>query len=326
MYLYRRSWMGVVAVGLLLLAGSGQAAELEKFLPDDAEVVASVNVRQMLDSPLAKKFEILKEIENNIKKNDEATKVLKALGLDPLKDVNRITFASPAKPDEKRWLLGVHGSFDLAKIHDTADGYIKTNGDNISVSKLDNVRVYEIKDPKKGETGYACFLSKDVLVVSPNKAYVVDAIAKYAGKREPKFTKPIKDLVSKQDSKQSIWFAALPSTDVKDLLAKNEQTQQLAEKLESISAGVTLTNDIKLNLLFSTSDEKTAKDLRQKLEGAKALGILFVSGAEELKDYAPTITDVLNAFKFTQDKGLVTVELEISASAIDKAAGMIKKQ
>jgi hypothetical protein len=315
------------------------AAALEKFLPDDTQIVASINVRQILDSPLARKLEIPKEIENNIKKDEEATKVLKAMGFDPIKDIHRITFASPETPDLKNWLLGVHGNFDLAKIHDAADGYIKTHGDNVSLSKLDNVRVYEIKDPKKGKTGYACFLSKDVLVVSPTKAYVVDAIAKHAGKREPKFTEAIKDLVSKQDSRQSIWLAALPSTDAKERFVcsfpdfrlffdTSPTPRELAWKLESISVGVSVTHDIKLNLLFWTSEEKAARNLQHRLEGAKDFGILYVAQAEELKEHAPTIIDILNAFKykFTEARGLLNGELEIPASVIDKAAGMIKKQ
>ena len=36
------------------------------------------------------------------------------------------------------------------------------------------------------------------------------------------------------------------------------------------------------------------------------------------------ITDVLNAFKFGQDKGQATIELTISADMIAKAAAMVK--
>jgi hypothetical protein len=326
MYLHRRPWLGAVAVGLLLVAGSAPAAELEKFIPDDSEIVVSVNVRQLLDSKIAKKFDVAKEFENKVKEKKEAGDVLKALGLDPLKDINRITIAVPGKPDPKHWFIAINGSFDLAKVHDTADKFIKTHGDHIAVSKLENVRVYEVKDPEKNETSWACFLSKDVMVVSPTKAYVVDALAKHAGKREPKFSKPLKALVAKQDSKQSIWVAAVASTEMKDLLANNEQTKDLADKLESISMGLSLTEDIKLNLLFSTTEEKTAKNLRAKLEAAHGVGKFLVNGNEQLKDYAPLLNDVLNAFKFGQDGGLVTVELTIPASLIDKAAGMVKEQ
>lgn len=328
MILNRRSWLCVVAVSVALAAAPARAAEIDKFLPDDTQVVVSINLRQILDSGLAKKYEVAKEVEKNLKTNEEATKILKTLGLDPLKDINRLTIAMPGKKDEKRALISVHGSFDLAKIHDAADQVIKDKPDHLSVSKQDNLRLYEVKDKKgeKTETIFVCFLNKDVLVASPVKDYVMDAIAKNSGKKEAKFSKALQALVGKQDAKQSMWTAALATDDMKAELAKVPQTKQLSEKLESVSAGVTLTNDVKLNLNLQTSEEAAAKDVKQKLEGAKAFGILAVSGAEELKDFAPLITDVLNSFKFGQEKGLVTVEVTISSSVIEKAAGMVKQK
>jgi hypothetical protein len=326
MILYRRPWFCVLA--LVVAAMPAQAAELDKFLPDDTEVVASLNIRQLLDSGLAKKFDVAKEVEKGIKENKEAGEVLKMLGLDPLKDISRVTIATPGKPDEKQVLLSVHGSFDLAKIHDTADKVIKDKPESLSVSKQDNLRLYEVKAGPRGDVVHVVFLSKDVLVASPTKAYIIDAIAKNSGKRDPKFSKGLQALVAKQDPKQSFWFAALATEELKKQLSGNPQTKQLAEKLESFSAGVTVANDIKFNVNVQTSEEAAAKDLRQKLEGAKALGILAVSGIEDqpIKDYVPIITDVLNSFQFTQDKGRVVVELTITAAALDKISGMIKQQ
>jgi hypothetical protein len=316
-----------LALALVLAAAPAQAAELDKFLPDDTEVVASINIRQLLDSGLAKKFDVAKEVEKGIKENKEAGDVLKMLGLDPLKDVSRLTLATPGKSDEKRVLIAVHGSFDLAKIHDTADNIIKDKPEALSVSKEGNLRLYEVK-PKGDQSVYVCLLNKDVLVASPVKAYVVDAIAKSSGKREAKFSKGLQQLVAKQDQKQSFWFAALATADLKEQLAKSPQTKAIADKLESFSAGVTVTNDIKLNINIQTSEEAAAKDIKQKLEGAKAIGIVFIGSIEDpgIKEYVPIITDVLNAFQFSQDKGRAIVELTIPATMIDKIAGMVKQQ
>src|SRR5260221_12512416 len=99
---YCRSWLLVAAVALV--ATPVNAAELDKFLPDDTQVIATINIRQIIDSGLAKKFELGKELENLMGQNDEAIKVLKSLGLDPLKDINRITAAHSGKEDEKKGL------------------------------------------------------------------------------------------------------------------------------------------------------------------------------------------------------------------------------
>src|SRR5690348_15351621 len=108
-------WLCVAVIAVV--AAPVHAAELDKFLPDDTQVVASINVRQILDSGLAKKYEIAKEFEKALGQNEEATKVLKGLGLDPLKDITRITIAHTGKQDDKQVLACIHGSFDLAKIH-----------------------------------------------------------------------------------------------------------------------------------------------------------------------------------------------------------------
>jgi hypothetical protein len=323
---YCRSWLCMVACAVVLAAAPVRAAELDKFLPDDTQVIVSVNVRQILDSGLAKKYEIAKELEKQIAQSDEASKVLKSLGLDPLKDINRITVALPGKKDEKRMLVAITGSFDLAKIHDTADQHIKTHPDKLAVTKEGGMRLYEVKDQKgdKTETTFVTFLNKEVIVASPIKEYVMDAMAKSAGKKEAKFSKGLQELVAKQDAKQSFWVAALATEDMKAELANIPQTKQLSKNLESISAGVSLTTEIKLNVSAQTSDEATAKDVKVKLEGLRGVGVALVAGMDNLKDFAPMITDVLNAFKFGQEKGLASIDLTISADMIAKAAAMVK--
>lgn len=323
---YCRSLLCVAVVALAAVPVN--AAELDKFLPDDTQVIASINVRQILDSALAKKYEVAKEFEKALAGNEEATKVLKGLGLDPLKDVSRITFTHPGKEDAKEFFMAIQGSFDLAKFHDAADKFAKDNPDKLTITKQGTLRLYEMKDKKddKTETSYAVFLSKDVLVASPVKAYVLDAVDKNSGKKDAKYAKGLQALVAKQDAKQSMWVAALASKEMQQKLAAVPQTKALADKLESVSAGVSLTNEVRLNINMQTSDEGAAKDAKQKLEGAKAFGLLAVGGADELKDFAPLITDVLNAIKIGQEKGLVTVELTVSASTLEKVAGMVKQK
>ena len=255
---YCRSSLCMVACAIVLAAAPIRAAELDKFLPDETQIIVSVNVRQMLESGLAKKYEIAKEVEKQINQNDEATKVLKSLGLDPLKDINRIIVALPGKKDEKRMLVAIQGSFDLAKIHDAADQHIKAHPDKLAVTKEGGQRLYEVKDQKgdKTETTFVTFLNKDVIVASPIKDYVMDAMAKSSGKKEAKFAKGLQQLVAKQDAAE-LRDRALATDDMKAELANILQTKQVSKNLESI-AGLAPT-DVKLNEP-QTSDEATAKD------------------------------------------------------------------
>ena len=73
-----------------MLAGPARAAEVDPYLPDDTEVLVTVNVRQVLDSPLVKKS-TLEKLREALKDIDMAEDVLKDLGFDPFKDLDRVT-------------------------------------------------------------------------------------------------------------------------------------------------------------------------------------------------------------------------------------------
>lgn len=314
----RCSVMTALILTSAFLCGPARGADVEKYLPDDTQAVLTINFRQILESDFIKKY-AMKEIEKGLQSR-EVQQVVGMLGLDPLKDISSATIAAPAESNDKKVLVIVRGSFDLAKVHDTADKIIKEKPDSLTIHKQDNLRLYEGKDNKSGQPFFACFLSKDVVVGSPTKEYVVDAIAKSTGKKETKSSKGLQSLLGKQDNKQSLWLSVLVSDDIKKQAGQNEKLKELADKLQSISAGVTLTDEIKVQVRISASDPKAAKDIRQQIEGVKALAVFFISGNEQLKDYAPLLLDVLNSFKFSQDQAVVGVDLTIPATLIEKAA------
>src|SRR6516165_1850557 len=86
-----RTWL--LAGALLALVLPARAAEPDKYLPNDTEAIVVLNVKQILDSPLVKKH-LAEKIRDEIKNNAEVSKVLEALGFDPLKDLSSITIAS----------------------------------------------------------------------------------------------------------------------------------------------------------------------------------------------------------------------------------------
>ena len=100
----------IVAVLALVLAGpaaGARAADLDPYLPADTESYLSVNVRQILDSPVFKK-QLLVPARAAIKEaaGGQLDLVLKDLGLDPFKDIDRLIIASPAAGDTDRGQIG----------------------------------------------------------------------------------------------------------------------------------------------------------------------------------------------------------------------------
>jgi hypothetical protein len=318
----RRSWLALV--GLLVLSAAAPAADLppatlDKLLPDDTQVVFTVNVRQLLDSAVVKKY-VLGDVQKAL--DTEAAKVLRLLGLNPIKEVDGITVATPGGADQGKWLAIVTGSFDPAKLRAGAEQFAQAHPDAVAVSKVDGVPVYEdlTKDKQSSAPRYFALLGKQTVIASPAKEYVAEAIAKAAGKRPAKLDAGLRTLIARQDLRQSLWLAAVTSKEMRQQLAKNAGggLKDFADKIQSVSGGLTVTDEIRLNVRVQTSDANAARMVRQQLEADKAIAVLAVSVRDELKDYAPTITDVLNAFRFSQDQGAVSVELTVAANLIDK--------
>src|SRR5205085_2724204 len=91
MFPHPSAWTRVLGLALAaaVLSPAARGADVDKYLPADAELVISVNVRQILDSALVKKYGQA-QAEAAIKKG-EAQKLLSTIGLDPLKDITTIT-------------------------------------------------------------------------------------------------------------------------------------------------------------------------------------------------------------------------------------------
>jgi hypothetical protein len=133
---HRRPAMAAVAILLTsLVAGYGRAADLDRYLPEDTETLLNLNVRQILDSPLIKKH-ALEAAQEALRGNDQIQNILKDLGFDPFKDLDRIQVAAPGGADKDRGLVIVRGRFDLDKFKAKAEGTATNNGENLKVHKV----------------------------------------------------------------------------------------------------------------------------------------------------------------------------------------------
>src|SRR5262245_44856070 len=105
----------VLALVVALQTGSGaRAAEPDKFLPSDTEQLVTINFRQILDSALVKKvgLDMLRDL---LKSEETVSEVLKDLGLDPFKDLEKLQIAGPADVEGDKALMILSGKFDVDK-------------------------------------------------------------------------------------------------------------------------------------------------------------------------------------------------------------------
>ena len=102
-----KTFLPIVGAGLaaLCLAHPALAADADKMIPADADVVISINVRQLVDSPAFQKYGKADAIQGL--QNPQVQALLSALGLDPLKDVDSLllTSAGDVMADHPKMLL-----------------------------------------------------------------------------------------------------------------------------------------------------------------------------------------------------------------------------
>src|SRR5262245_35567064 len=109
----RRGWAVGLAAGMLLAGlGSARAAEIDRLLPDTVQFICTMQVSQILRSPLARKYAV-PQLKALLETNEDLQQCLESLGFDPLKDISRVVL-SVTQDDEQ--VLILRGHFDTAKV------------------------------------------------------------------------------------------------------------------------------------------------------------------------------------------------------------------
>jgi len=307
---------GLTCLALLLPAQWTGAAEIDPYLPEDTEVISTLNVKQLLASPLIKKVALpnLKDLVNN----DQVKPHLEELGFDPLKDLDRITTAGPGGNENDRGLIIIHGQFDLAKFKAKADKEAKDNGDVLKIHKIADGKggdfvLYEVASPDLPVTMWVALASEKTMLVSPGKDYVVDALKR---KEKPVLkSKDFQTLLEKMDPRQSFSIAALGNA-----LAKGDLPDKVKDALKDmeIGGGITVNEDIALELIGNAKTPQAAKELAQNINDGlnQGLGILGLLASQQ-KELAPVVEIAKTVKSSARDK-TVTLKAAIPAELLEK--------
>jgi hypothetical protein len=316
---------------LSALAAQAPAAEVDRFLPADAEIVVTVNVRQMLDSSLIKE-QALDLLRDGLKSLDMAEDILKELGFDPFKDLDRIVAGGPAGKEPDRGLLIVHGRFDVAKFKAKAEESAKTFGDALKVLKVPdglggNFVVYQVSPPEMPAPVFVALAGKDTLLASPGKDYVVDALRRQA-RKEPVALKDkvFQEMLEKLDDKQSISFAATGPALANGALQGTPAADSLA-KIIGLGGGITLSEDLKIEAVVTSKTAAEANELHEAADKGLKLALTFLAALTQGNDNNPGLDlalEVVKGFRVQVKDKSVLIKGRLSADTIADALKKIK--
>jgi hypothetical protein len=317
-------WQRVLVPLLALALGPvpAHSAEPSKYLPGDTELVVYINVRQILDAPLVKKYG-LERVKAALKESTDAQKFITGAGLDPLKDVQSLLMASPGSAAAAEKVLVVaRGRFQLDKINTAAEEFAKSHPDQLKVSTVDGLRLYEGRSKKDNSTAYLVFPDQGTLLLSPSRQGLLEAL-QGRGEKGSRVSKELQAYITKADDSQSAWIVGRASDELKKALAGNPQTAGIADKLVAFSGHVVVSDGVEAAIHIYTKDPRTAESVSRLLDGVK--GIVAFAASQNNEEYGDLISDVIDAFKITSDKTTVTLSVKISESLIEKGLKKEKK-
>lgn len=292
------------------VAIDNKRAQLEHYLPADCEGVLLVDVRRILDSPLSKKFG-LEQIEPVLK--------LKSLGLDPHRVIGRVIVASLEGGDIKRTLIIVDGQFDTGLFHVQAEEVARILGYRFEIHPVANGTLYEIIPPERPQGIFVSLVNRSLLALSADKQGVIDVLDKQAGKKKPEMNKEIQTLFQQVDGKHSLWLVARGRV-LKDnplaylagqrrgeggFIAFAPGIEQPPALPESLTAGITIMDDVKGEVVFASRNADSAAILEKKLDEHREKAVAFTRLLiKDHKELAPLL-DILKSVQVTT-KGTVT--------------------
>lgn len=287
--------LGVCAVAFALTASRPVfAAEVDKLLPTKSDMVVYVNVRQLLDSEIVKKYAI-EQIKQVLAGND-AQKVLTQMGLDPLKDVDRVimgvsfgddlTKLDPTKIDN---FAIIRGKFDADKLYKAAEQASKDMGDKFTLVKEGDTTLLKIQTDNNPNPSYGTLIDKNTLVIGSKKEAVLKAVS-----GEKQTIKPaLAALITQMDEKASLnvaWAVGGKLGAVPVPGANDPTVQKSLEKTESIALMLNVTSDVNVDVGLGMKDDDSAtsfgKLIEQGLQQAKGLLPLLVGNEPKMKPLA----------------------------------------
>jgi hypothetical protein len=307
-----------LAVALPAFAAEPAAPKFEKYLPDAADGVITINVRQLLDSELIKKAGLDKALAG-----DDAQKSFKELGLDPLKDIERVIISGDKEKGDDAFVI-VQGKFDPAKLAAAAEATAKEKGDHVKVHKFEYGTAYELTNldevvklpPQaaavvggnlKGRSLFATIPDKGHVVLVGSKEAAETVLAKAAGKKTTKLSsKDLSGLLAKMDLKQSV-AVAMPAPGGE-------------EKVKSITGGITVTSDVKTRFTVAATDADAAKQVDTAIgdQIEMARGLVKLVALQE-KGLMPAL-DILDGVKHEAKDASVGISSDIKGETLQKLA------
>src|SRR5262249_27095228 len=235
-------------------------------------------------------------------------------GLDVTKDIDAILVSATGSSKDAKGRIIVKGKFDKDKIH-TALKKEAEKGAKVKLVKEGTTQLYELllNDDK---ALFGAFADGSTVALTDNKEQTAELIK--APPAKPAAMSPkMKSALAKFSGKESLSLALVVNDDLKKMLGGPRGAGEAAAKLQTLTAAMTLTGGVALNVTGVTNDANAAKSLEKTLGTLKGTGSMLLGMNE---DVPPFVGDLINAIKIASTADSVTINLNVTKETINKIA------
>lgn len=323
----RRIFLSAMALTLAALVSPSARAVDPKLLPGDTELLFTINLKQMLDSPVAKQYKDLIDqgrgaLEGQIQ-NNPAAKYLEKAGFDVLRDLHSVTVVSNGSKERDALFFVVEGKFDSAKIVETAQEIARDNAEALKMTRIGSAHVFEISPPGEQRL-FAALINDKTLIACATHEGVKDAVN---GSSRKGMKDGFKSLLKTTSSKQSFSFVATGPALAK--LAENapvpnaDAAAGMLQGVDGLSIAVTLNKDIQFQVGVTSKDEETTKKaVAMGNFGLLTVRTLAAQKAKEDERLQPLV-DVAKTLRITSEGNNVVLRGDISLANLEKLIKLI---
>lgn len=346
----------IAVVGLSVGTMAVAAAEIEPGLPPNTVGVITIHLKQLLRAPAVKNHS-LAALRQAYKDSDAMRKTMESLGLDPFRDLDRMTVALVSQGKKATCLLFVRGRFDTSRFHRAMGQLAKEHSDRVTAHKANGLKYYSLvphpdkhgsimfgggASPKKGplivaeikggtwvdllgHMGRTAFTlaNKTTLLVAPSEEMLKQACERIAGKDESVLSKRMRHLLTELDGKQTIVFAATPNGPTHSAATADSSEAQEESHASSgeLSGSISVAADLKLRCTMQTLDTSIAKDGMKTLKDIRTrmdgLAAMIAGNNKE----GAFLKEIPRSFMAVRKGRIILIEGHISSEILGKLLG-----
>jgi ribosomal protein L18E len=318
-----------LGLGALLVLGlavpAARSAPPDKLIPADADTVASINVRQILDSDIAKKYAV-EQVKQALEGKDLKT-LLTELGLDPLKDIDRAVVATlNTNKTDTKFLMIVHGSFDPDKLYRTAEAYTKKEGDKFAMVKDGNTVMFKYQPENGDPPMYGTVVNDRTVIAASDKKLISDALAADKSTTPTKLKPELAALIKKMDERASVFAVSVVKDKFEGVKLPGggnipvdlSGLEKVLAKTETIAVTVKIGTDVNAEVTLGMKDDDAATDMQNAIDDLlkQVKPLAALAGAADPR--AKPLGDILGGIKTTAKNKDVVITGKVTGDAIGK--------